>query len=200
MSAQPRAERMLRSLTITIALAAGALGALAGTASAACSEVPGAQPFLPFGDDRLYVPVPGGDFTDLLGSGWELSGGAEIAAATQPDGSIGGVLVLPSSGRATSPVMCVTRDYPRARLWVQNLVGPGGVSFHVSYRESGVWTRSKTTGRFHGARTDWELSRMISVHPLNSAEWQEVRFTFVAGGRNSRFLVDDFWVDPFKRG
>lgn len=26
--------------------------------------------------------------------------------------------------------------------------------------------------------------------------WQQVRFTFIAGGNTSRFQVNDFWVDP----
>jgi hypothetical protein len=31
------------------------------------------------------------------------------------------------------------------------------------------------------------------------AGWQQVRFTFVAGGTTSRFQADDFWVDPRSR-
>jgi len=36
----------------------------------------------------------------------------------------------------------------------------------------------------------------MNVQPSGTAGWQQVRFTFVAGGNTSRFQADNFWVDP----
>jgi hypothetical protein len=125
-----------------------------------------------------------------------LSGGASVASTTQADGTTGGVLDLPSKAQATSPVMCITSDYPTARLHVRDLKGSEGVFFYVSYLQNGRWTAPKNTGQFHGDQTAWTPSGRMNVQPANTPGWQQVRFTFVAGGTTSHFQVDDFWVDP----
>jgi hypothetical protein len=159
-----------------------------------CAASPLSQSLAAFGDLRYYTLAPGGDFA--LGSDWQLSGGATVGETRQADGTSGGVLDLPSKAQATSPVMCITSDYPIARLRVRNIRGSEGVFFYVSYLQNGQWTAPKNTGQFHGDHADWTLSNPMNVQPSNTAGWQQVRFTFVAGGNTSRFQVDDFWVDP----
>jgi hypothetical protein len=39
----------------------------------------------------------------------------------------------------------------------------------------------------------------MNIQPSNRPGWQQVRFTFLAGGTKSRFQVNDFWVDPSRR-
>jgi hypothetical protein len=92
--------------------------------------------------------------------------------------------------------MCITSAYPTARLHVRNLKGAEGVFFYVSYYQNGTWTSPKNTGQFHGDHADWTLSNPMNVQPLKTSGWQQVRFTFVAGGTTSHFQADDFWVDP----
>jgi hypothetical protein len=159
-----------------------------------CSTAAMSQPFSALGDSHYYTLAPGGDFTDA--TGWQLSGGASVLPTGQADGTPGGVLDLPSKAQATSPVMCITSDYPTSRLHVRNIKGSEGVFFYVSYLQNGKWTAPKNTGQFHGAQTAWTLSNPMNVQPLNTPGWQQVRFTFVSGGTTSRFQVDDFWVDP----
>src|SRR4051812_6971254 len=160
----------------------------------ACSHGPFSQPLLAFNDTNFYTLAPGGDFEGP--TSWELSRGANI----QPDGSRGGVLDLPSGAQATSPPLCITSDYPKARSFVRNVAGSEGVFFFVSHLRNGVWTTPKNTGQFHGDKTNWTLSGGINIQPSGTAGWQQARFTFVAGGTKSRFQVDDFWVDPKMRG
>jgi hypothetical protein len=117
----------------------------------------------------------------------------------QKDGTTGGVMDLPSKAQATSPVLCITSDFPTARPWVRNIAGSEGVFFYISYFKNGVWTAPKNTGQFHGSQKAWTLATPVNVQPLNTPGWQQVRFTFVAGGNTSRFQVDDFWVDPRAR-
>jgi hypothetical protein len=154
------------------------------------------QPFTAFKDFHNYTLAPDGTYDSADTSGWALTGGASIVQTAQRDGDTGGVLDLPSNAQATSPVQCITSDYPTARLSVRNLAGAEGVFFYVSYFKNGVWTAPKNTGQFHGDHSDWTLSKPMNVQPSGTPGWQQVRFTLVAGGTKSRFQVDDFWVDP----
>ncbi len=179
---------------IACAAALGATPALGATTD--CPPPPLSQPFLGVGDANLYFLAPGGDFSSAT-AGWEMSGGASIVQATQANGTTGGVLDLPSKAVAISPVVCITPDYPTARLRVRNLVGSEGVFFAVSYNVNGVWTAPQTNGRFDGdkASDSWNLPKQQKVQPMKVAN-QQVRFIFTAGGNTSHFQVDDFWVDP----
>jgi hypothetical protein len=185
------------------AVSLGASPALAAdpadTADPGCSAPSLSQPFAALKDPGLYTLAPGGSFDDPMGGGWQFSGGARIVQTTQPDGTVAGVLDLPSRATAVSPVMCITSAYPTARLWVRNLVGSEGVFFYVAYNVNGVWTSPRNTGQFHGDHAAWTLSNPMNVQPGNTAGWQQVRFTFIAGGNKSRFQVNDFWVDPRMR-
>jgi hypothetical protein len=158
----------------------------------ACAANAVSQPFAAFKDDNYYALAPGGSFDSA--AGWDLSGGASLVSTDR-----GGVLDMPSKAQATSPVMCITSDYPKARMWVRDLVGSEGVYFYVSYYVNGAWTTPKNTGQVHGDKTSWTLPGAVNVQPAKTTGWQQVRFTFVAGGTTSHFQVDDFWVDPRAR-
>jgi hypothetical protein len=200
-----------RALGILCAVVGASLGttpALAATATApapvapleSCDAQTMSQPFLEWKDSNFYALAPGGAFDALDGSGWDLQRGASIVSTTQPDGSVGGVLDLPSKSQATSPPVCITADYPTARLWVRNVAGSEGVYFNIQYLRNGVWTSPKDNGQFHGAgKSVWTLSNPMNVMPDKTTGWQQVRFTFLAGGNTSRFQVNDFWIDPRMR-
>jgi hypothetical protein len=187
------------ALAANPASAATALTPTAAEPLSSCSNPSITQPFVGVGDRNYYFLASGGAFDSASTAGWELRNGASIVQTTQRDGTLGGVLDLPSNAQATSPVLCITSDYPTARLWVRNLVGSEGVFFYVSYWKNGVWTTPKNTGQFHGDGNAWTLSNPMNIQPSGVTGWQQVRFTFVAGGTRSRFQVDEFWVDPRAR-
>jgi hypothetical protein len=161
-----------------------------------CAAPELSQPLLALKDTNYYTLAPGGAFTEGTTDGWQLAGGARIIDTTQPDGTTGAVLDLPSKAQATSPPMCITTDYPTARPTVRNVVGAEGVFFNVQYYRDGVWTAPKDNGQFHGNQTSWTVATPVQVQPIATTGWQQVRFTFLAGGKTSRFQVDDFLVDP----
>jgi hypothetical protein len=190
-------------------LTLAALGLSAGSAHAAapavsiptpvaplssCSHGQFSQPLLPFKDKNFYTLAPGGDFEGP--TRWELTRGASIQSAAFR----GGVLDLPSGAEATSPPLCITSDYPKARSFVRDVTGTEGVSFYVSYLRNGTWTAPSSTGQLKGDKSGWTLSNGMNIKPANTPGWQQARFTFVADGTKSRFQVDDFWVDPKMRG
>ncbi len=169
-----------------------------------CTHPPVSQVFAEIGDKALYALAPGGYFDDATSAGWSFSNGATVVRAMQADGSTGAVLDLGSDGVATSPPLCITSDYPTARLRSRNLIGKDKVSFAVSYLRDGVWTKPKRTGTFQGAkekekgkgRGGWALSKRLSLKPAKGPGWQQIRVSFIGGGKESRFQVDDFWIDP----
>jgi hypothetical protein len=197
-------SRVLAAGLMAAAALATPAAAQASTAAAppavapldACVSPALSQPLLALKDANLYTLAPGGAFEPGSTGGWQLAGGASFVQTTQADGSSGGVLDLPSRATATSPPMCITSDYPTARLHVRNIVGAEGVFFNVQYWRNGAWTNPKDTGQFHGAGNAWSLSGKMNIQPAGTAGWQQVRFTFLGGGNTSRFQVDDFWVDP----
>src|SRR4051812_16844012 len=170
-----------------MAMAGPAFGATAQTPpdvapidESTCAHSDFSQALLPFGDMNLYTLAPGGAFANA--TDWQLANGATITTTVQPDGSAGGVLNLPGKGQATSPVMCITADYPTARLWVRNLEGGDNVSFNVQYYRDGAWTKPKDNGGFHGEKKNWTLSNDMKVTPdINNLGWQQVRFTLLGG-------------------
>ena len=167
---------------------------------ATCAHQPLTQALLPFGDTNLYTLSPGGAFSNAYD--WQLAGGATLTTSTQPDGSTGGVLELPGKSQATSPVMCITRDYPMARAWVRNAADDEDLRFSVQYwdNEKLEWTKPKENGKFKAAKDGgWALSKELDIKPdENNLGWQQVRFTLHVQGdpRKHRVQVDNFWVDP----
>jgi hypothetical protein len=191
-------RRSLGALCATAAaVGLAATPALADTSDpSTCSAPSLSQPWTAYKDHHWYTLAPGGTFDDAADAGWQLSGGAAIVDADQRDGTSGGVLDLPSRSVAVSPPLCITSDYPNARLSVRNLRGAEGVTFAVSYFVDGGWTNAKDTGQFHGEHSDWTLSKPMNLQPGKKPGWQLIRFVFVARGNTSHFQVDEFWVDP----
>jgi hypothetical protein len=185
-------------LVAAAALAVAAIGAPSAgaeiTSTSACTNPVLTQPFLSSRDSNLYMLVPGQDSAGFNGSGWTLSGGARALASGGQN-----VLDLPSGSGAVSPTVCVTTEYPRARMMVRNAIGAEGVFFYVSYYETKTWTKPKNTGQVHGTGTAMTLSDPVNLQPPDISGWQLARFTLVPGGKTSDFQINEFWVDPFAR-
>jgi hypothetical protein len=194
-------SRFMTTLLVALSL----LGAAATTSRAdvrstsECADAALSQHFLSFGDSSWYAPAPGQNGSGFYGEGWTLGGGAGIVSTTDAKGQSINVLNLPSGSKAVSPTVCVTREFPRARMLVRNVVGSEGVFFYVSYAGTDSWNKPKNTGQVHGSGTAWTLADPINLQPNGVDGWQLVKFTFIPGGKTSRFQVYDFWVDPFAR-
>jgi hypothetical protein len=186
-------------LTATIA-ALGAGSALAATTTpvdtSACSAPQLTQAFLPTHDNNWYTLVPGQTVDGFTGTGWTLSGGAQIAASSLSGGAPRSVLDLPSGSSAISPPMCVSSDYPTARTMVRDVAGSEGVHVSVAYAGTKTADKPQNVGQVHGTQSAWTASHPFNVHPGNLPGWQMVQFTLTAGGKSSDFQISNFWVDP----
>jgi hypothetical protein len=190
--------RLLALAVVIAAVASNAAKAATSTVDTSmCNTNPLlTQPFLSVGDHNYYTLIPGQTPDSFDGTGWTLTGGAQLLSTTLGDGATGSVLDLPSGSKAVSPTICVTSAYPTARMMVRDLVGSEGVFFYVSYAGTSTWNTPKNTGQVHGAGTAWTLSGSVNLQPYNVTGWQPVRFTLIPGGKSSNFEVYNFYVDP----
>jgi hypothetical protein len=176
--------------------AAPALAATSSVDTSGCSAPPLSQPLLSAGDNNWFTLTPGESVDNFDGSGWTLTGGAQIETTGLADGQTGSVLDLPSGSTAVSPTMCVNSGYQTARTEVRDVVGAEVVHFFVSHEGTSTWDSPQDTGQVHGHQSDWTLSDFVNVQPSNTAGWQLVRFTLAPGGKSSDFQIYNFWLDP----
>ena len=125
-----------------------------------CSAPQLSQPLLSVGDSNWYTMTPGETVDNFDGSGWTLTGGAQIKTTTLADGHTGSVLDLPSGSKAVSPTMCVNTGYQTVRTDVRNVVGAEGVQFYVSYAGHQHVERSAEHGT--GPRPAYRLDALRS--------------------------------------
>ena len=163
--------------------------------TSACVDPQVSQPFLSSNDANWYTLSPGEAADDFDGSGWTLSGGAQIITTQLADGQTGSVLDLPSGSTAVSPTVCVQSDYPTARTMVQT-TGGANIAFAVSYAGTPSWDKPAPAGGIRGTGSGWSLSNPFQVHPGNLAGWQLVRFTFASNGKGGDAQIYNFYIDP----
>jgi hypothetical protein len=208
-SSRPTAQTITRQLGVTAAICSAALGlsaasalAAGSTTSATCPGQTFSQVFAAFGDMNEYTLVPGGNFNSSS-EGWELSKGARIISTTRPNGSSGGVLDLPSGAVAVSPPVCVTLEYPSARVFVRDVKGSEGVAVGVAYAGTNRTVASpQGVGQVRGQQTSWTPSSPFCVQPQIAGSTEgtrEARFVFTAAGKTSEFQLSGVYVDPRMR-
>jgi hypothetical protein len=165
--------------------------------TSACAQLAFSQPFAPFGDYGYYTLVPGESVDNFVGTGWTFSGGAGLVQTRLRDRSTGLVLNLPGGSSATSPLMCVSSNYPTARTMIRDVRGSSGVRFYVSYAGSRSWTKPRTTGLVHGNAAAWTLSHSFGVQPSRrTVGWQIVRFRLAVPKRLGDYELYNLYVDP----
>lgn len=153
------------------------------------------------GPKRVHARARG--LFNSASEGWELHNGARIINTARPTGSIGGVLDLPSGAVAVSPPVCLTLEYPTARIWVRNVKGAEGVAVGLACEGTSHTVASpQNVGQVHGQQTQWTLSNPINVQPQIAGPQEgtrAARFVFTAAGNTSEFQLYGLYVDPRMR-
>lgn len=173
------------------------------TVAAVCPGESFSQPFAAMGDSNFYTEVQGSEFTSPA-EGWQLLGGAHLITGPRPDGSTGSALDLPSGAVAVSPPVCVTLQYPTARVWTQTLRGKARVSVAVSYANTMRLARATQLGSLEDNATSkgWSLSAPFEIQPQLGGrleETRDVRFIFTAEAEHSDMQMFGLYVDPRMR-
>jgi len=207
---RPLLRIAIATVTATVALAAGASSASAGllVASApSCDDQALSKTFLPWWDLADYTALSGGDF-EGAGSGWSMTGDAEIANGNEP-WRVGGSgdshsLSLEAGDSATSPTICVGLSHPTVRFFAKRQSG-GWLSLStlrvdVLFETANGTTASLPIGLVLNGGSWQVTSPMLVVAnllPLLPGERTPVAFRFTAQGAD--WSVDDVWVDPYSR-
>jgi hypothetical protein len=197
---------MIRRLLIaSVALLlpfAGAATARADAVASRCSGRVIEQPFAQFGDLADYFLAPDGDLS-AGGAGWELNN-AEVVAENEPFWVHGGdtpaAVWLDSGASATSPAICVNLDDPTMRFFARSAGGPSGqLAVDVLYTDADGAPQELRIGTVNGDETeDWTPVVPLAI-VANTTE-MDVQFRFTALGAGSEWLIDDIYVDPYKKG
>jgi hypothetical protein len=165
----------------------------------ACNEASLSQPFLPWSDSSSYEMLPGGSFEGST-SGWTLSGGARLAAGSEPYGATGSVgsrsLALSPGASAQSPFTCANASYPTFRFFARNDGALSTVLVQVVY-QTALGSLSVPLGVV-ALSGEWQptlpmLTGSVAVGALSGGTAHiALRFTALTGTSN----IDDVFVDP----
>jgi hypothetical protein len=184
-------------MTRLLLAAAGALAALALTASpagaATCPEQPLARTFQPWLDPAWYEAAPDGGFE--RGGSWALSGGAAVVDGNQPFLAGERSLELPAGAVATTAPVCVTLARPTLRFFARN-TGTARAPLNVSvvFRTLGLPVELPVGIVLAGAQ--WAPSPVVLM--VANLLSNEVRFRFRPVGGD--WQIDDLYIDPYSKG
>jgi len=196
---------LFRRLFIGIAvLVAGLAGAATAQADvvARCEGRVIEQPFTAWEDPADYFLAPDGDFS-AGAAGWGLDGatvvednepwnvhGSETAAAVRID----------SGASATSPLICVGLDDPTMRFFARSTGDAAGtLDVEVLYTDGDGNEQALTIGtQTADGALEWTPVAPLPI-TANTYEMM-VAFRFTAHGTDSSWLIDDVYVDPYRKG
>ena len=194
-------RRLFIGVTVLLAPLAGAAAAQADDV-ARCQGRVIEQPFTAWEDPADYFLAPDGDFSGG-GAGWDLAG-ATLVEDNEPwnvHGSETSAAVrLESGASATSPLICVGLDDPTMRFFARSTGDmPGTLDVEVLYSDGDGNEQALTIGTIAGDGVlEWTPVTPLAI-VANTYE-MTVAFRFTAYGEGSSWLIDDVYVDPYRKG
>ena len=200
------------AVALAIMALVGAFGAASGTAGTLGSSSPTCtlasdttQPFLGWGDSNQYFLAPGGAMeSDLTAAGWQLSGGAGLAAGNEPwqvtSPADGSSLSLPPGSSAISAPVCVTTHDPYFRVFTQSQGSQTAqIQVDAMFTGNNGQPMVKRVG-YIAANGGWALSdpiKFVNAIQPGSDGLASLSFRFTVVG-NATFSLDDLYIDPIK--
>ena len=204
-------------LVAALAALAGALCALAFAAqpshagvlvasAPSCPDAETSHPFLPWLDVASYVPAPDGGF-EAGAKGWALNGAATVSG-NEPY-KVGGAadataLRIPAGATPRSPAFCVGLEDPTARFFAKRVGGSllSTLRVDVQFEDALGTTHYLPIGAVALNAGTWQptlpMAMVANLLPLLPGAHTPVALRFVPQGGGA-WLVDDLYVDPFKR-
>lgn len=168
-------------------------------AARACEDQVLEQPFLPWNDHAQYTLVGDGDLSGG-GAGWDLDG-ADLVADNEPwyvhGGDTAAALRLRAGDSATTPPICVSLQHPTMRFFLRNRGGLLGTLTIQVVLSNGLTLPVGILPDLLGD-DDWSPSPPLPV--VGNLLDDEVSFRFTAGGLGGSYVIDDVYVDPYKKG
>jgi hypothetical protein len=171
-----------------------------------CDDGATSRPFLPWLDLAQYKPAPDGGF-EAGAQGWSLAGGAQTVAGNEP-WTVGAkaddtALRIPAGGSATSPAFCVGLEHPTVRMFAKRSGGSPLSSLRIDVRFEDALGNAHALpiglvlgdGRWQPTLPMIVVANLL---PLLPGEHTPVAVRLVPQGAGA-WVVDDVYVDPFKR-
>ncbi|HEU5143078.1 MAG TPA: hypothetical protein VFU04_07985 [Solirubrobacterales bacterium] len=192
-------------LSSIIAIASTVLVAFAGTAQA-CSYSGAEQVFSAWGDKHHYVLAPDGGF-EADGSGWSLSGGAEVVAGNEShylnEATDSRSLALPAGSSAGSPPICMSLDTPMFRMVARNTGDPSSrLRVEAVYKLLGL-VRTKAVSTIYAGSTWAPTQQMSTVLSLSTIVGtlipSHIQIRITPLDSKGQWQVDDLFIDPYAR-
>ena len=159
------------------------------------------QVFSQFGDANYYSLLPNGGFESGKAS-WTAVGGAAVVAGNETfalSGKGANSLSLPAGASATSVAFCIAADTPLARFVMRLKSGYDRLAApRRGGRQPGAAARRPSRGR----PPTWAPSPQIRLWLTNFAFLApngEITIQLRATATSGSWLVDDFFLDPFKK-
>jgi hypothetical protein len=196
---------LIRRLFIGVAVL---LVPLAGAATAQADDVARCegrvieQPFTAWDDTLDYFLAPDGDFS-AGAAGWEL-GGATVVEENEPwnvhGSETAAAVQIDSGASATSPWICVGLDDPTMRFFAHS-TGDAAATLDVEvlYSDGDGNAQALTIGTIAGdSAVEWTP---VTPLPITANTYEmTVAFRFTAHGSDSSWLIDDVYIDPYRKG
>ena len=201
MTHTPLFRRLLLGIAVLLVPLAGAATAQAQDV-ARCEGRVIEQPFTAWDDTLDYFLAPDGDFS-AGAAGWELAG-ATVVEENEPwnvDGSETAAAVQIESGSsATSPWICVGLDDPTMRFFAHSTGDAAGtLDVEVLYSDGDGNEQALTIGTITGdSAVEWTP---VTPLPITANTYEmTVAFRFTPHGSDSSWLIDDVYIDPYRKG
>jgi hypothetical protein len=194
-------RRLLTGFVVLLAPLAAAATAQADEA-ARCEGRVIEQPFTAWEDPADYFLAPDGDFS-AGAAGWDLAG-ADVVADNEPWNVHGSETMaavrIPSGASATSPLICVGVDDPTMRFFARSTADAGQtLDVEVLYTDGDGVEQALTIGTITGdSALEWTPVTPLPI--LANTYEMTVAFRFTAHGADSEWLIDDVFVDPYRKG
>lgn len=160
------------------------------------------QPFTAWEDSADYFLAPDGDFS-AGGAGWDLAGAA-VVEDNEPwnvhGSETAAAVAVSSDASATSPQICVGLDDPTMRFFAHSTGDAAGtLDVEVLYTDGDGNEQALPIGTVTGdSAPEWTP---VTSLPITANTYEmTVAFRFSAHGPDSSWLIDDVYVDPYRKG
>jgi hypothetical protein len=201
MTRTPLFRRLLLGIAVLLVPLAGAATAQAQDV-ARCEGRVIEQPFTAWDDTLDYFLAPDGDFS-AGAAGWELAG-ATVVEENEPWNVHGSETVaavqIESGSSATSPWICVGLDDPTMRFFAHSIGDAAGtLDVEVLYTDGDGNEQALTIGTITGdSAVEWTP---VTPLPITANTYEmTVAFRFTPHGSDSSWLIDDVYIDPYRKG
>lgn len=196
-----RSNRLRRLCVLTALASLGAVTVPTGASATPCVSGKVTQAFADFGDPAWYFLAPGGSFEGSLN--WAHGGSVAQVSGNEPFMLAGEghtrSLRLGEGGRVVTPRLCVTPQLPHLRF-VAKAIDDGQLDVEVRvYGPDGQVTDSSSGGVSPDEHQRWAPSRFVDLN-TDGLERGEVGVVDVRFRSQGAWLLDDVFIDPYKRG